>query len=307
VIIKKHFTPASIFPYVRFELGLGAASSVAAWLIVDQGHTTDVTLPLTVATVLGTALSILLAVRANTSYQRWWEGSGIWAQLVGSSRNLVRVVISVTDAKPDADRAAVEAFQHDVARRQVAYAAALRAQLRRDAHALDEVRATLAPADHDVLAADNPALQLLARQSRRIFAAYRENLLSGLDNFQMETALAALSNQQALAERITGQPVPRTYDVFSRYLVHLYTVVFPFAVIGSLPLHHWLVIPATLVVAFAFRVVERIGTVVEFPFANTTQDVPLSAIGAQLERDLRDLLGDTDKPPAPQPVNGYLW
>lgn len=41
----------------------------------------------------------------------------------------------------------------------------------------------------------------------------------------MEVALAALSTQQALAERVAMQPVPRTYDVFSRYLVHLYVVL----------------------------------------------------------------------------------
>jgi putative membrane protein len=123
----------------------------------------------------------------------------------------------------------------------------------------------------------------------------------------METALAAMSTQQALAERISTQPVPRTYDVFSRYLVHLYTIVFPFAVIDSLPTHQWLIIPATLIVAFAFRIIERIGTAVEFPFANTIQDVPLTTIGTQLVRDLHDLLHDPDKPAPSQPVNGYLW
>ncbi|MET7438563.1 bestrophin family ion channel, partial [Streptomyces sp. NPDC005568] len=30
---------------------------------------------------LGAALAILLAFRANTAYQRWWEASTIWAQI----------------------------------------------------------------------------------------------------------------------------------------------------------------------------------------------------------------------------------
>jgi len=72
-----------------------------------------------------------------------------------------------------------------------------------------------------MLTADNKALLLLAGQSARIFTAYRDGLLTGLGNFQIETALAALSTQQTLAERIGMQPVPRTFDVFSRYLVHL--------------------------------------------------------------------------------------
>ena len=84
--------------------------------------------------------------------------------------------------------------------------------------------------------------------------------------------------------------------------------MFPFAVIGALPAHRWLVIPATLIVAFAFRMVERIGAVVEAPFGNTRQDVPLTVIGTLLARDLLDLVGEAgDRPPAPVPAGGYLW
>lgn len=309
MIVKRHFTPASMWPYVRLELGLGAVSSVAAWLLVDRAGWTAWTLPAAVATVLGTALWILLAVRANTSYQRWWEGSAVWAQILGLSRTVTRVAVSVSNSKPDADARAVRAFQLDIARRQVAYAQTLRDRLRgRDRADLAAHLAHLDAAERDALvASDNTPLMLLAGQSGRIFAAYRDGLLSGLDNFQMETALAALSTQQALAERISMQSVPRTYDVFSRYLVHLYSVVFPFAVIETLPVHRWLVVPATLVIAFAFRIVERIGAVVEAPFGDTVQDVPLTAVTVVLERDLLELVGVADRPAAPGPVDGYLW
>lgn len=276
MIVKRHFTAVSMWPYVRLELGLAAASSTTAWLLVDRAGWTQWTLPAAIATVLGTALSILLAVRANTSYQRWWEGSAIWAQVVGLCRNVVRIAVSVSNSKPDADPAAVRAFQNDIAQRQIAYATALRTQLRgHDPTDLAAHLAHLDPPERDVLlAADNTALMLLAGQSARIFTAYRDGILTGLDNFQMETSLAGLSTQQALAERISMQPVPRTYDVFSRYLVHLYSVVFPFAVIETLPAYRWLIIPATLIIAFAFRIVERIGSVLEAPFGNTTQDAP---------------------------------
>ena len=295
-----------MWPYTRIELGIGAASSVSAWLLVDRAHLHQLALPVTLATVLGTALSILLAVRVNTAYQRWWEASAIWAQIVGLSRNLVRVAVTVTDAKANVDRLAVDAFHKDIARRQVAYVTALRCQLRGTSHA--EVAAHLDVDDAAALVGvDNAASVLLGRQSRRIFAGFADGLLAGLDNFQMEVALAGLSIQQALAERFTMQPVPRTYDVFSRYLVHLYSVVFPFAIISALPRDRWLVIPATLLIVFAFRILERIGSIVEAPFSNTIQDVPITAIATLLQRDLLELIGDPDRPSAPSPVNGYLW
>jgi predicted membrane chloride channel (bestrophin family) len=50
---------------------VGAVASVAAWLLVDRAAVHWAPLPVTLATVLGTALSILLAVRVNSCYKRW--------------------------------------------------------------------------------------------------------------------------------------------------------------------------------------------------------------------------------------------
>jgi putative membrane protein len=105
---------------------------VAAWLLVDRAAVRWVILPVTLASVLGTALSILLAVRANTGYQRWWEASGIWAQITALSRNLARVVISIGDSKRAAGQnaEAVAAFQRGMIEGQIAWVNALRLQLR---------------------------------------------------------------------------------------------------------------------------------------------------------------------------------
>ena len=309
MILKNQFTPQRMWPFVRFELALGATSGLAAWLLVDRADVQWLALPTLLATVLGTALSILLAVRVNTCYQRWWEASGIWAQIAALSRNLARVVITVGDSKHAAGQNAdaVLAFQRGMIEGQIAWANALRLQMRGESDWASLAR-RLSPEEYKlVAAADNKTGLLLQMHSQRIFHAYAAGVLTGLDNFQMEVALAGLAQQQALAERIKSQPVPRVYSIFSRYFVHLYVAVFPFCVIGALPHYRWTVIPATLVLAFAFRIVERIGAVVEDPFSNTIQDVPLTAICVTIERDLLEQLGDPNRPPAPHPVQGYLY
>jgi putative membrane protein len=308
MILKQQFTPKSMWPYVRFDLGIGLLSGGLAYILFDRAGWHWIALPLTLATVLGTALSILLAVRVNTSYARWWEASGLWAQISALSRNLARVVIAVGESKKAAGAAPdpVSAFQWSMIEGQIAWANALRLQLRGQSDWASLAPRLAAEEYERVRAADNKAALLLQLHSQRIFRAYADGILSGLDNFQMEVALAALSQQQALAERTKSQPVPRVYDVFSRYFTHLYVAIFPFAVIGSLLDYRWLVIPATLVLAYAFRMVERIGASVESPFDNTTQDVPMTAICVNIERDLLEQLGDPHRPPAPQPVAGYL-
>ena len=38
--------------------------------------------------MLGFVISLLLAYRTNTAYDRWWEGRKLWGTLVNNSRNL---------------------------------------------------------------------------------------------------------------------------------------------------------------------------------------------------------------------------
>jgi len=46
--------------------------------------------------------------------------------------------------------------------------------------------------------------------------------------------------------------------------------------------------------------------VIEDPFENKEQDVPMTALCVALERDLREQLGETDLPPAAVAVEGSL-
>lgn len=49
-------------------------------------------------TIFGSALALFLGFRANSTYQRWWEGRVLWGQMINASRNLVRLSISVLSA-----------------------------------------------------------------------------------------------------------------------------------------------------------------------------------------------------------------
>lgn len=62
-----------------------------------------------------------------------------------------------------------------------------------------------------------------------------------------------------------------------------------------------------LLIAMYFRMVERVGASTEEPFANRTQDVPITALATNLERDLLELVDVPERPAKPTPVDGYLW
>lgn len=69
----------------------------------------------------------------------------------------------------------------------------------------------------------------------------------------------------------------------------------------------WFIIPVTLLLAFVFGIVERTGAVNEEPFENLITDIPMSAFCTEIERDLREMLDETEIPPKLQAQNGYLY
>jgi putative membrane protein len=309
MIVKERFAPRRVLPYVRADLTIGAAAGTASFLLVDVAELDWLALPTALATVLGVALSILLAFRANAAYQRWWDAAGVFAQIAAGCRSFARTVVALAAAKRGAgiEPAAVDTWERESILRQIAWVHALRLEARRENEWAALAR-YLPPAEAErMAAADAKPVVLQTLQSEGIFAAYGSGVLTGLDNFQLEQALAGLSQQHALAQRLKEIPIPRQYTVFARFFVLLYTVVFPFAVIGTLPVYRWLVIPAALLVALVFGLIERTAWVNETPFENRITDVPLDAITTSIERDLLELLREPHRPALPQPANGYLW
>lgn len=309
MIVKERFAPHRVVPYVRADLGVGAASGLAAWLLVDVAGADWLALPTVLATVLGAALSILLGFRANAAYQRWWDAAGIFAQAGAGCRTFARTVVALSAGKRAAgvDAVAVDAWERAAVLRQIAWLHAVR----QEARGLDEreALASYLPADEQarLRAADAPPVVLLGLQSEGVVRAYGQGVLAGLDGFQLDQALAGLAQQHALAQRLAQIPIPRQYTVFARFFVLLYAVVFPFAIVGTLAAHAWLVVPAALLVALVFGLIERTAWVNESPFAGRITDVPLDAICTSAERDLLELLREPARPAAPRPLDGYLW
>jgi putative membrane protein len=50
----------------------------------------------------------------------------------------------------------------------------------------------------------------------------------------------------------------------------------------------------------------KVGEVNEDPFENRITDVPLAALCNTIERDLKEMLGETHLPPKLEPVKGFL-
>jgi ion channel-forming bestrophin family protein len=110
-----------------------------------------------------------------------------------------------------------------------------------------------------------------------------------------------------MLERIKHTPTPRQYEFFTHMFVLLVATVLPFGLLSLFTPNAWPVTPASVVLAGVFIVMAAVDSANENPFENLITDVPLTAICTEIERDLREALGDSALPTAPSPASGYLW
>lgn len=312
MIVKRNFNPVKVAGYVWRDVVLAAGVATAVYVIYDRLGLTGVGLSFAPLGVLGTALSIFLAFRASTAFGRWNEAAGIWAGIVGAGRVFGRLIVTFTDSHshtPLYDASRAEMFKRIMIYRHLAWVNALRLHLRGQTE-WETLRPFLSEDEYALVARSaNKPVVLQALQGQNIYRAMADGTLQGFDSFQLEGQLAALSGAAAAAERIKRIPIPRQYDYFTRVFVRIFVAIAPFFLIKTLAADGvaWMVVPLSALIAFLFTTIERTAAVNEEPFENRITDVPLSAICRDTERDLRELLGETDLPAAAEPRDGYLW
>jgi putative membrane protein len=161
----------------------------------------------------------------------------------------------------------------------------------------------------DLEKANNKPNVLHLLTGRAIYAAMANGTLGGFDSFQLEGQLLALANAQGGCERIKNTPLLRQYDYFTRVFLYTFMLLLPFALIGDFVRLEmaWLMVPVSVVISFVFAIIGKVGEVNEDPFENRITDVPMTAMCNTIERDLREMLGETDLPPRAEPQDGFLF
>lgn len=311
MIVKRNFNPVRVVQYVKTELALSVVISVTVYLLhVQQIY--SMTIPFSVAAILGSALAIFIAFRNNSSYSRWWEARTLWGGIINSSRVLARLIITFTDShshQPNYDKTRGDLFKKEAIYKVIAWVHALRLHLRKQ-DSWETLKPFLSEQEY-VLAAksENKPNCIHLLTGRAIYHAMANGTLGGFDSFQMEGQLLSLANYQGGCERIKNTPLLRQYDYFTRVFLYTFIFMLPFSLIGDfikLNLDFWM-IPVSVIISFVFAIIGKVGEVNEDPFENRITDVPLTALCNTIERDLKEMLGEEELPLKTLPENGFLY
>ena len=107
---------------------------------------------------------------------------------------------------------------------------------------------------------------------------------------------------QGKSERIKNTIFPFYYNFFTRFFLQLFTFCLPFALIGLIDTYF--MIPVSVLISFAFDILNKTGKITETPFEGRAADTPLSAISRTIEIDLLQMIGEEDIPEPQQAVEG---
>lgn len=311
MILKRNFNFAKVFSYVRGEILFSLLVSVSVYLFHLQQRK-PLTIPYSVAAIMGSALAIFIAFRNNSAYSRWWEARSLWGGIVNATRVFARLIITFTDShahQPAYNKDRSEHFKKQMINKTIAWAHALRMQLRNETNwrTLEPYLSAQEFLALEAIQNKPNYIQLMA--GRKLYEAMAAGTLAGFDSFQLEGQLLALANFQGGCERIKNTPLLRQYDFFTRLFLYGFILILPFALMKDFITTEldFLVIPVSVFISFVFAIMGKVGEVNENPFENKITDVPLTALCNTIERDLLEMLGEQKLPEKIKPEMGYLF
>ncbi|AZF64036.1 bestrophin family protein [Pseudomonas sp. LBUM920] len=239
-------------------------------------------------TLLGLSLSIFMSFRNNACYDRWWEGRKQLGQMIIDVRSLIRETQVLTDP----------AERSGLLRGLCGFAHGLIARLRHE----DEAGA-ITPWIGVVRAHPNLPDAVLQLLGARFSGLAEQGVISEWRYTQLETRLVSLSQVQASCERIKHTPLPFPYTLLLHRTIYLFCILLPFAMAEPLG---WLTPVFTAIVSYTFFGLDEIGDDLEDPFGFDENDLPCNAIVRTLEREILAALGESDLPPALEPIEYVL-
>lgn len=274
------------------------ASITAAYVFGGASFLSVSSLPLS---MVGSALSIFLAFRTKSAYDRWWEARTLWGGLVNTSRTIARQALTLMQA--DEASRELAGLQRRLIVMQICYVHALRCHLRNQ-NPHPELRTRLDPETQEILRAHkNVPSALLLEMGKLLRTAFERRWLDTYRWSAMDRSLTELTDIQGGCERIKNTPLPKQYDYFPRVLVTFFCLILPFGLVEGLGL---LTPIASTSLSFIFITLDRIGRDIETPFENSVHDTPMTSLSRTIEINLRQLMGDTH-PNEVHPVSGFVY
>ena len=230
---------------------------------------------ITVYSIIGFVISLLLVFRTNTAYDRWWEGRKKWGCMVNDSRNLA-VKISVLEiSKEDKDF-----FKRMIPN--FVYAMKEHLRLGTEFSELDLTDEELRSFDNVIHEPSHIVLLI----TKRLKALAKLGQISQEELIVIDKNLNALLDNLGACERIKNTPIPFSYSLFIKKFIFIYTTTLPLAFVTTFGYY------SALIAVFVFYVlvsIEILAEEIEDPFGKDANDLPTDGLSKKIKDNVNEI------------------
>lgn len=225
-------------------------------------------------TTVGFVLSLLLAYRTNTAYDRWWEGRKLWGSLVNSSRNLAIKLSALLKE---------ESNKHYFRKLIPAYASILQKHLANEETAQGLFEGLDLQIDHHKHRPNQVAKIIF----QKIHDLHLSGKISGEQLIILNAELVSFTDVCGACERIKNTPIPYSYSAFIKKFIFFYIMTLPFSFVFSLGYY---VIPVVVFIFYVLASLELIAEEIEDPFGGDANDLPTAKIASNIKKHVEEIL-----------------
>jgi len=224
--------------------------------------------------MLGFVISLLLAYRTNTAYDRWWEGRKLWGCLVNSSRNLAIKLASILTSESD-----LAFFRKMIP----GYASILHKHLNDS----DTAKQLFDDVDLEIDHHKHRPNQVAKMLFQKVNDLYLSKKITGDQLIILNNELQSFTDICGACERIKNTPIPYSYSAFIKKFIFIYVLTLPFAYVFILG---YFVIPVVVFIFYVLASLELIAEEIEDPFGVDANDLPTKKIAENIKRHVEELI-----------------
>lgn len=241
------------------------------WDLPDNSYVKNISV---MHSMLGFVISLLLAYRTNTAYDRWWEGRRMWGGLVNSSRNLaIKLAVILND---ETDRVY---FRKMIP----GYASILQKHLCDS----DTAKQLFDDVDLEIDHHKHRPNQVAKILFQKVNDLYTSKKITGDQLIILNNELQSFTDICGACERIKNTPIPYSYSAFIKKFIFIYVLTLPFAYVFILGYY---VIPVVVFIFYVLASLELIAEEIEDPFGVDDNDLPTKKIAENIKRHIEELI-----------------
>ena len=240
--------------------------------------------------IAGAAISLILVLRTNAGYDRWWEARKLWGGIVNQCRNLA------IDAKTYGPQ--TKEWQESFIRMVAVFPYVCKANLRDEDPPAEVANLVGTETAAAISQARHRPSYVAMKLAEMLNAARQQGEVDDFAFLQMDTERAQLIDHLGGCERILKTPLARVYSIKIRRFLALFLLTLPLPLLHKVEAY-WAIPIFTMIVAYPLLSLDEIGIELQNPFwEKNLSHLPLIAISETIEGNLLEILDQQQLPSA---------